>query len=96
MKHITEDEFYEQFNTVENHLDENASFSSCMFETYDKELDYVFELSKKENRVWTIIEGDSGKMYYASGFHRVNRIGFLITEEEWKEETEVTLDCVID
>ena len=89
VKKITEDEFYEQFETVENHLDENASYSGCMFETYGEELDYVFELSKKEKRVWTIVETDSDERFYITGFHRVNRIGFLVTTEPYTEEMEV-------
>lgn len=92
MKHLTESEFEEQFNTRKNHLDNNASFDGCMFETYGAERDYVFELAKKEKRVWTIIESDDGDFYYESGFHIVNRIGFLITEEEYKEETEVKIE----
>jgi len=92
IKRITEDEFEEQFTTVENHLDDNASYSGCMFETYGEEVDYVFELSQNEKRVWTIIEGDDDKTYYATGFHRVNRIGYLVTEEEYTEEMEVELD----
>ena len=93
MKKITEEEFDEQFETVENHLEENASFSGCMFETYGEELDYVFELSKKEKRVWTIIEGEGeNEMYYVTGFHLVNRIGFLVTKEPYTEELEVKTD----
>lgn len=92
MLKISEEKFYEDFTPVENHFDDNASFDGCMFETYDEELDYVFELSKKEKRVWTIIEGEDDTMFYLSGFHLVNRLGFLVTEEEWTEETEVTID----
>jgi len=92
MKKILENEFDEKFTPIKNHIDNNASFNGCMFETYGKELDFVFELSKKQNRVWTIIEGDNDTMYYISGFHLVNRLGFLITEKEWLEETDVKID----
>jgi len=91
IKTITEDQFYEKFNPVKNHLDDNASFDGCMFETYDEEVDFVFELAKKEKRVWTIIEGENDSMFYVTGFHYVNRIGFLVTEEEYTEETEVII-----
>ena len=56
----------------------------------------------KENRVITIIEGDEEveddfgeptiDMYYVSGMHLVNRIGYLITKEPIKEEFQVKLD----
>jgi len=90
MLHITEDQFYEKFNPIENHIDTNASFDGCMFETYDEELDHV--KAQPNNKVWTIVEGDDDTMFYLSGYHVVNRIGYLITEEEWEEETEVKLD----
>lgn len=91
MINLTEDQFYEQFNIRPNHLTNNESFGG-MYETYGEELDYVFNLAKTENRVWTIIEGESGNLYFCSGFHLVNRFGFIITEEEYTEETEVALE----
>lgn len=32
----------------------------------------------KPNRVWTVIDSDGGGI--ASGFHLVNRLGYIITE----------------
>ena len=87
---LTEDQFDEQFTIQENHISGNEAFGG-MYETYGLELDYIFNLAKKENRVWTIIEGDEG-MYYVSGFHLVNRLGFIVTEEEYQEEIEVELE----
>ena len=93
MKKMTEDEFYEKFNRVQNHIDTNASFDGCMFETYDKELEYVKSvLEKTPKRVWTILDCD-GKTYYASGYHHVNRLGYIITEEEFDDDIEVLLDA---
>jgi hypothetical protein len=63
-----EDWFIETFKPQQNHLDDNASF---------------FDLAKKSNRVWTIIEGDDDTLFYASGFHYVNRLGFIVTEKEY-------------
>lgn len=80
---MTDDEFESKFTKIKNHLDENASFDGCMFETHSEELEYVFNLSKTApKRVWTIIEGERDSLYYSNGFHLVNRLGFLITEEE--------------
>lgn len=31
-------------------------------------------------------------MYYVSGFHWVNRLGFIVTNEPYKEDTEVELE----
>ena len=56
METITEEQFYEQFELIPNHIDNNASFSGDMFETYGEELEFVRELAKQK-RVVTIIEG---------------------------------------
>ena len=92
IKSLTENQFDEQFTLVENHLDNNASWNGAMFETYGEALDYVLMKAKKSNNVWTIIEGDNDTMFIVSGVHLVNRIGYLITNEEWEEETEVEIE----
>jgi len=99
---LTEEQFDGYFTLVDNHIDTNASFDGKMFETYGKEMDFVLEMSK-QNRVITIIESDEGceededgfitpNMYYVSGMHFVNRIGYLITEEP----IEFEFECLID
>jgi len=117
IKVISEDEFYEKYNPVQNHLDNEASWGGTLYETFGDELDYCFELAKKENRVWTILECDDLEpddddddddedddeegddeiyqpscLYIVSGFHYVNRIGFMITKTPYNEEIEVKLD----
>ena len=104
---ITEEEFYEKYKPVKNHLDDNASWDGCMFETYDEEKQYCFDLAQKENRVWTIIECDDIEcddgpddeddytppiMYVISGFHWLNRLGFLVTEVPYENDIEVLID----
>ena len=104
MNKLTEDEFYEKYNLVDNHIDDNASFNGKYFETFGEEIEFVLEMAK-ENRVITIIEcldGDenedeefetsSSNFYYVSGMHYVNRFGYLITEEPITEEFEVKID----
>jgi hypothetical protein len=108
---ITEDEFEEKFKPVKNHLDDNASWNGTLYETFGEELEFCFELAKKENRVWTIVECDEVEydedapeldedseeyqppcLYIISGFHYVNRQGFIVTENPYEEETEVKID----
>tara|TARA_Y100000389_G_C17451682_1_gene515311 strand:+ start:2084 stop:2389 length:306 start_codon:yes stop_codon:yes gene_type:complete len=101
MRELTEEQFDEQYELVTNHIDDNASFDGNMFETYDEELTFVREMAK-ENRVITIIEGDEDienefgeptlNMFYVSGMHLVNRIGYLVTKEPITEEFEVKLE----
>lgn len=86
---ITEDQFYEKFNMVTNHIDDNASFDGCMFETYGEELEYIQNFAKENpKKIWTILDCD-GKMYYSSGYHYVNRLGYFITEEAVEDGCEI-------
>ncbi len=97
---MTEDEFNEKYNPVKNHLNSDAAFDGFMFETYGPEVDHIRKLNSNtdtERKIWTIIEVE-GNMYYLSGFHFVNRFGYLVTEELVPEyiEIEVKLDTEID
>lgn len=40
------------------------------------------------HQVWTVVEGDSGKLYAITGFHIVNKLHYVVTEEPWTEEDE--------
>jgi len=78
---LTEDEWFEQFKPIPNHLDKNASFNDdehgYMFETYGEELEFV--KAQDPNRIWTYGDGDDGGTYISDGYHVVNRIGYFIT-----------------
>ena len=57
---ITEEQFDEQFTPVKNHIDTNASFDGCLFETYGEEIDYITEKAQSNiNQIWTILETDT-------------------------------------
>lgn len=98
---LTEEQFDGYFNLIENHIDLNASFNNKMFETFGLELLFVKEMAQ-QNRVITIIETDGDEldedgdtipnMYYVSGMHHVNRIGYLISEEPLTFEFECKID----
>lgn len=47
-------------------------------------LDYTNVANLPVNRVWTIIEGESGGWYAAPGFHAVDRLGYATTERPWE------------
>ena len=100
-KHLTEEQFDDCFTLIDNHIDTNTSFDGKMFETYGLELEFVQQMAR-QNRVITIIETDGDEiddegylipnMYYVSGMHFINRIGYLITEEP----IEFEFECLID
>jgi hypothetical protein len=88
---MTHEEWEEEYVPVKNHLDDNASFDGCMFETYDEEFVHVLR-NADDKKVWTYVEGDEG-LYLIPGLHFVNRLGYLITEKPYTDETiEVKLD----
>ena len=88
---MTHEEWEEEYVPVKNHLDDNASFDGCMFETHDEEFVHVLR-NADDKKVWTYVEGDEG-MYLIPGLHFVNRLGYLITEKPYTDETiEVKLD----
>lgn len=74
---LTEEAFDAKFPLLRNHLDENASLDGCMFETYGDELAFV--LQQNPNCIWTYRDDDNGRICFCSGYHLVNRIGYLIS-----------------
>ena len=72
---ISDADFYEHFAPVKNHLNPDAPFDGCMFETFGEELDFV--RAQDPALVWTIIDCD-GTMTIESGYHFVNRLGYLV------------------
>jgi len=73
---ISEDEFESRFPLLANHLDSNASWNGCMFETFGQEVAFV--LRQDPRTVWTLVD-DDGRDALLSGCHSVNRIGYFIS-----------------
>lgn len=46
------------------------------------------DLDTNSRNFWTIIEGDDGSLWASSGYHSVNVVGYLITEEPWDQDTQ--------
>lgn len=94
---LTEEQFESQFTVIPNHLRHETAFGG-MYETFGEELDYIWkmQLTPEKRKVWTIIDSGDG-MSIISGYHLVDRVGYLITEQQVPEDTfiEVTieLDC---
>lgn len=91
---ITMEEFEDRFPLLPNHINPTAGWTSgpdgrgCLFETYGKELDYVRRFDPM--RVWTLIDGENGNLYIASGMHLVNRIGYLLSRYPVPQGTSYT------
>ena len=75
---MTEDEWFDTYKPIKNHIQVTAAFDGHMFETYGEEVEFV--KAQDENRIWMLGDGDDGGMYIWSGWGFVNRIGYFITE----------------
>lgn len=88
---MTEDEWYETYKPIQNHLDDNASWNGTMFETYGGELDFVN--GELNQNIWTWSDGDDGGTYLSSGQSYVNTLGYLVCTVPWTGEAiSVTID----
>ena len=79
---LTQEEWFDKFKPIPNHIDDNASFQTedgigYMFETYGEELDFV--KSHQSNRIWTYCDNDVSGTSIFQGMRIVNRIGYFVT-----------------
>jgi hypothetical protein len=75
-----------KYQPIQNHFDPNEGDK---FETYGEELDFVLKVAYTEpKRIWTLVDGDDGNLYIASGYHLVNRINYFITHNPCEQEYE--------
>ena len=72
----------EKYKPIKNHITNNGDDK---FETYGEELEYVRTINETDpDRIWTLIEGDSGDLWITNGYHFVNRLNYFITEVPYK------------
>lgn len=76
MTQLTEDEFVDRFNPETN---EDGSLYRQRDWTNPEDLVEIQKASA-ESRLWTQIDGDGGEWVLSSGYHRVNRNYYVITE----------------
>jgi hypothetical protein len=94
---LTEEQWFDTYKPIPNHLDENASFNDgdngYMFETYGDELEFV--KAQDSNRIWTYSDGDNGGTYISDGYHVVNRIGYFITTVPYNDSQYYQIQLVV-
>ena len=86
---MTFEEADEKFKFIPNNYDEYASLDGLMFETYGDEVEFV--KSQPENRIWMYGDGDDGGTYIWSGWGFVNRIGYLVSQIPFPENTTIQI-----
>jgi hypothetical protein len=79
---MSEEEFDAHYPLLTNHLNPHASWvygegPGCLFESYGEELAFVRQQDLRT--IWTLVDGDDADQYVVSGYHFVNRIGYLIS-----------------
>ena len=88
--------------------DSICSFNGCMYETYGEDIDYVLKMAEENRVVTIVEgedeDDEDGELdedgeiithstwYYSSGYHLVNRIGYLILDKPYLEDFEVKLE----
>lgn len=89
---LSYDEWRDAYRPVLNTIRKDAPFDGLMFETFGPELEAVNAADPA--CVWTVVDGEDGDLWLLSGCHRVNRLGYLITERPWSgiEQLEIRLD----
>jgi len=79
---LTWEEFEAKYSPQQNHITAREEFNGWLYETYGPDEEYVRKLAQHptmSDYVWTIIEGDQNQMCIVSGWHFVNRFGYVIT-----------------
>jgi len=87
LKVLSLDNWIDQFKPQPNHFDTGHGLDfgngNCLYETFGEELAFITRLQeKKPNSIWTLVDVD-GEMIISEGFHLVNRMGYLITENSY-------------
>jgi hypothetical protein len=81
---ISEEQLDARYQFQPNHLNPNASWTynddpGCLFETFGEELEFV--RGQNPRTIWTLVDSGDGDVYLESGYHHVNRIGYLLSTE---------------
>jgi hypothetical protein len=94
---MTEQEFYDKYRPIQNHIENRESWDGMFFDTFGKELDFIEEMSKF-NRVVTIVESDNEcteettGLVVVSGLCVVNTYGYMVTAIPLEESFEIIID----
>lgn len=74
-----EDVFYEYFRPFRHPDAEHNIWGGHGLETFGGDLQIAREYS--QDYVWTVVDGDGGDQWITPGFHSVNRVCYLLTEQ---------------
>ena len=80
---------FEEHYTIVEGLSIEHDDASHLLETHGEDFETVKRIGKKSpKRVWTLVDVGLNCLVAIAGIHHVNRIHYVITEEEWKDKDE--------
>lgn len=97
------DEFEKKYKPIKNPLNQDAPYGGILIETHGREFELIqAQMAFDNQKVWTIHHSDNGSSDWtiAAGFHLVNRLGYIITENPWTDanlsifESEHGIECL--
>lgn len=91
---MTDETFYSKYHPEFNRIyqaqdtekapEDRCPFAGCMYETYGAEYEVIKAMIEENpKRIWTIQDADNDTIWIVAGFQYINRLGYLITTEEW-------------
>jgi len=86
------DDWADTYCPLKNTIRPDAPCDGLMFETFGAELEAVQAVHP--GCVWTLVSGDDDTLIILSGFHTVNRLGYIVTEFYWPGDNVVEIPYV--
>lgn len=81
--------YFDKVYSYNNRIIGQESGQNALLETYGKDFEKMLKIYRKTPRkVWTLIDGSNGELMVIAGVHFVNRVAYLISRENWKNENE--------
>lgn len=85
MKNNDFDIFLEKYDPIPVSTEE---FYYMVDNWHDSEEWEKIKQANTENKVWTVIDGEDSELWVISGLHIVNRIGYIICNKSFEENTD--------
>ena len=75
--------------TVNTNIISLTGLENGYLETYGKDKEKLVVIGEvNPNLIWTVIDGDDDELYLIAGYHLVNRLHYVITNEPWNKGDE--------
>ena len=84
---------FEEFDDLYKPLKFNDYTCELFFETKEEAINKALEYSQKHNtkeyqHIWTAIDGEKSNIDILNGWHLVNKMYYVVTEEPWGDGTD--------